>query len=172
MGERDTGYSTMVSSRARSVEALYPFYPAPVYPEGLERNSYSGFTTNPPVSSSPVDRAPVVRRNNLRTGERIRYTHGNVVKRVFRMMATGAVESSQFQPATNMPSVSVFNDFLYRAGGYPRNLGLSEKVPTLPKQALGQEVPVMQPAPQFRATIFTRRAFSSAPSLPAKPSAS
>lgn len=172
MGARDTGMTNATSSRARSVESYYPFYPPPVFPEGMEKNTYAGFTSNPPASSSPIDRAPVVRRNNLRWGERYRYTHGNVINRVFRMIRTGGVESSQFQTATNMPSFSPFNDFLYRAGGYPRNLGLSEKVPTLPKAALGDEVPQMGPTPRFTATIFTRRAYSSAPSIPAKPSRS
>lgn len=173
MGARNTGMSNATSSRARSVEAYYPFYPPPMYPEGVERNSYAGFSTNVPASSSPIDRAPVVKRNNLRWGERTRYTHGNVVNKMFRMIKTGGVESSAFQPAVNMPQlVTGFNDFLYRAGGYPRNLGLSEKVPTLPKAALGQSVPQMTPTPRFTATIFTRRAYSSAPSIPAKPSRS
>jgi hypothetical protein len=169
---RHTAMSNATSSRARSVEAYYPFYPPPVYPEGLEHTGYAGFSNNPPASSSPIDRAPVVRRNNLRWGERIRYTHGNVVKKWFRMLATGQVESTGYQPATNMPASAFFNDFLYRAGGYPRNLGLSEKVPTLPRAALGDSPAQMTPAPRITRTVFTRRNYTSAPAIAAKPSAS
>lgn len=163
-------HASSTSSRARSVEAYYPWYPPPVYPEGLERNSYSGFTDNPPATSSPVTRAPVVRRNNLRVGEINRYTHGNVRERPFKMIATGQVESSQYQVYENMPNIVQLNTWLYRAAkGYPQNLGLSEKVPTLPPAALGISPSQMLPAPRLTRTVFTRRSYRSAPSVPAQP---
>jgi hypothetical protein len=157
-------------SAARSVEAYYPWYPPPAYPQGLEHSTYSGFTNNPPASSSPIDRAPVVKRNDLRVGEINRYTHGNVEMTPFHMRATGQVESSEFQPYENMPNIVMLNTWLYRAAkGYPQNLHLSEKVPTLPQNVLNPST--MQPAPHITRTVFNSRSFSSAPSIPAKPSA-
>lgn len=170
MGQRTPPMRRGTSSRARSVEAYYPWYPPPVFPEGLEKNSYAGFTDNPPAASSPIERAPVVRRNNFRYGDVTLYNHGPVAQHPFHMRATGQVESSMFQTLENMPNVVQFNMWLYRAAkGYPRNLGLSEKVPTLPQEALGNSPYNMQPAPRLTRTVFTRRAYSSAPSVPAKP---
>jgi hypothetical protein len=86
------------------------------------------------------------------------------------MVATGQVPSSRFNIFQAMPHDAQFNMFLYRAAkGYPQNLHLSEKVPTLPQNVLNPSQ--MQPTPRITKTVFVRRSFSSAPSIPAQPSA-
>lgn len=172
MGSR-TPPIAAVDSRTRSVEAYYPFYPPPVYPEGLERGGYSGFASVPLSRVDERTDKGIVNRRNLRMGEINRYTFGHVLMRTFRMIATGQVESSRANVYENMPNLVQLNTWLYRAAkGYPRNLGLSEKVPTIPNEALnGTNAGKMQPRHQFTRNIFTRRSFATAPSIPAKPQA-
>lgn len=168
-GSRTPRVAAAVSSRARSVQAYYPFYPPPVYPEGLERGGYSGFSTVLKAPSTNKDGSSVVRRNNMRQGDRTEYTYGGTTQSTFRMVATGQVESSAHQRVLNYPLVAQFNDFLYRASrGYPRNLGLSEKVPTLPNNVLNPGL-AMQPRPRFTRNVFTNRNFGTSPSVPAQP---
>lgn len=171
MGARDGRVQAATSSRARAVESYYPFYPPPVYPEETDvRGGYAGFATVPLSHVDERTDKGIVDRRNKRWGDRTNYTWGGLTHRVFRMMATGQVESSQVQTVTNMPLVAQFNDFLYRAAkGYPRNLGLSEKVPTLPKEALGNNpYGAMQPRPQFTRNVFTRRNYANNRSVPAQ----
>jgi hypothetical protein len=175
MSARNTPMANGTGSRARSIEAYYPFYPPPVYPIGeLVRNTPIG---NGVVASSVVDERTdkgIVNSGFNRWGERTRYTLGGIINRVFHMRATGQVESSMVQPITNMPAVVQMNDFLYRAAkGYPRNLGLSEKVPTLPPQALGNNPwGQMNARTQITRNVFTNRNYNTVKQVAAKPSAS
>lgn len=175
MGARNTGLQNGASSSARATESYYPFYPPPVYPVGqFVRGGYAGATQ---VAVSAVDERTdkgIVNSKFNRWGERNRYTLGGVINKVFRMIATGQVQSSQANTITNMPNLVQQNDFLYRAAkGYPRNLGLSEKVPTLPQEALGNNPwGTMQPPPRFARNIFTRRNYANIQQVAAKPSAS
>jgi hypothetical protein len=162
------------STQARAVESYYPFYPPPVINEGqMQATGWAGYAQ---VPASYVDERTdkgIVNRHNMRQGEISRYTHGNVRMNVFRMMATGQVESSQVQTFENMPNIVQQNMWLYRAAkGYPQNLGLSEKVPTLPQEALGNTPNgAMQPRQQITRNIFTRRSYNTVKSTPAQPQA-
>lgn len=175
MGARNTPMANGTGSRARAIESYYPFFPPPVYPiqETVRNSPVSGAT----VALSQVDERTdkgIVNSKWNRWGDRSRFTIGGVMNRVFHMRATGQVESTMAQPITNMPRIAQFNDYLYRAAkGYPRNLGLSEKVPTLPVEALGQNPwGQMSPRTQFTRNIFTTRNYSNVKQTPAKPSAS
>lgn len=163
-----------VGSRARSIQANYPFYPAPVYPVETEvKGGFAGFSH---VSTDVVDERTdkgIVNRALNRWGDRVRYTYGAVRNTMFHMRATGQVESTEFQPYLSYPLNSTHNDWLYRAAkGYPQNLGLSEKVPTIPAEALGNNPwGQMTGTPRFTRSVFTRRSFVGAPSVPAQPQA-
>lgn len=171
---RTPRFTNAVGTQARAIESYYPFYPPPVIDEGATmRTGYAGAGQ---VPASYVDERTdkgIVNRRNLRWGEINRYTFGAVFRKVFKMTATGQVESSKFQPFSNMPAIVQQNQWLYRAAkGYPMNLGLSEKVPTLPAIALGNNPNgVMGPRPQYTRNIFTRRSFATAKVIPAKPQA-
>jgi hypothetical protein len=172
MGARTPQVQAATSSRARAIEAYYPFYPPPVYPEESDvKGGASGYSTRP---SSTVDERTdkgIVDRHNNRWGDVTRYTWGGVLHKVFHMRATGQVESSVVQQVTNMPLQAQFNMWLYRAAkGYPRNMGLSEKVPTLPVGALGNNPwGQMQPRTQITQNVFTRRNYANNRSVPAQP---
>lgn len=175
MGARTPQFNAAVSSRARSVQSYYPYYPPPVYPEESDvRGGFSGFGNLPLSYTDSRTEKGLVHGKWNRWGDRTRYTIGGVIQRVFRMRATGQVESSMSQPILNMPLSAQGNDYLYRAAkGYPRNLGLSEKVPTLPNEALnGTNAGTMQPRPQITRNIFVRRNYTAAPSVPAQPQGS
>lgn len=175
MGARNTQMANGTGSRARAIEAYYPFYPPPVYPiqETVRNTPVTGATVAMSQVDERTDKGIVPSRFN-RWGDRSRFTIGGVVKRLFHMKATGQVESSMAQQITNMPAIVQQNDFLYRAAkGYPRNLGLSEKVPTLPVEALGQNPwGQMGPRTQITRNVFTNRNYSTVKQVPAKPSAS
>lgn len=173
MSARTVPMSAATSSRARSVQSYYPYYPPPLYPEATEGNGYAGFVSLPPSYTDERTDKGIVNRRNLRYGEINNYSWGGVQNPVFHARATGQVESTVFQGITNMPHIVQQNNFLYRAAkGYPRNLGLSEKVPTLPQEALGNTPwGAMQPRPQFTRNIFTRRPYAAAKSIPAQPQA-
>lgn len=175
MGARNTPMANGTGSRARAIESYYPYYPPPVYPLGQDvKGGYAGPSV---VAQSVLDERTdkgIVNSRFNRWGDRSRYTVGGVLRRVFHMRATGQVESSAVQPISNMPNIVQQNDFLYRAAkGYPRNLGLSEKVPTLPRAALGQNPNgQMTSRPQYTRNIFTNRNYANVKQVPAKPSAS
>jgi len=175
MSARTAPMANGTGSRARAIQAYYPFYPPPVYPIGQDvRGGYDGPSTVAPSHLDATSYAGIVNNRFNRWGERNRFTFGGVLRRVFKMRATGQVESSQVQPISNMPAIVQQNDFLYRAAkGYPRNLGLSEKVPTLPTEALGNNPwGAMGPRTQFTRNIFTSRNYANINSIPAKPSRS
>lgn len=157
-----------MSSLAQSVAAYQPYFSPPVTPQtNYVRGGYAGMGTVVPAVSTATNGAPVVSR---RPRERMKflYSYGTSTKTWFRMIATGQVESTKFQPRTGHLYDASFNQGLYEAG-YPQNLGLSAKVPTVPNALLnGTNGPEMQPAYAKRATIFTRRAYTQVPTLPAK----
>lgn len=174
MTYRRVPLSAATGSMARSVEAYYPFYPPPVVdPEATrqERNGYQAFETVPLASNitgGPDD--GIVNRRNMRQGERTFFRHGGVLMTPFRMQATGQVQSSQAQRIQAMPAGWSVNGWLYRAlKGYPLNLGLSVKVPTLPKEALGITPDQMTPRPRYSRNVFVNRGFNTIRGVPAKP---
>jgi hypothetical protein len=120
------------------------------------------------AATSPRDGAGVVNRQNRLNGMRFLYNRGAQTTPWFRMKATGQVERSKFQPTLCSTWFAAFNDYLYRVG-YPRNLGLSEKVATIPPEALGITPSQMAPRPRFTRSIFTNRSYGTAPAIPAKP---
>lgn len=153
-----TQYRTGYSSLRQSVEAYRLAYAAPVFPQtNYITGGYAGFDTNPPAHSSPLTQAPVVDRHNRIRGMRFLYSRGSQVHTQFQMRATGQVQSSRFQPKIASTWFACFNDALYQAGYPGTNLGISEKVPTIPPQALGTAPWQMAAAPQWRRNIFTNR---------------
>jgi len=157
------------SSLGRSVEAYQPYYAPPTYPQtNYIQGSSVLATVIPPVVTRGTTGAATVSSKSRTTGMNYLYSRGGQIKQWFRMKATGQVESTAAQPVTASTWFNMFNGALY-AAGYPRNLGWSEKVPTIPPAALGIGPDQMAPRPQFRRNIYTQRSFSTAPSIPAKP---
>lgn len=127
-------------------------------------------TMNPPTSSRVAYASGLVSRRNRMKGDRELYSRGARVNSLMKMVATGQTERSRFQPYSGWTWSGSFNDDLYRSGGYPQNLGLSFKAPSIPdgvatNPAWGR----MRPAPQITRSVFTRRRFSGAASVAAKP---
>lgn len=89
-------------------------------------------------------------------GVRTLFSYGGMYVKWMRMIATGQVERTKFQPRTNHEWTGEFNDALYGAG-YPRNLGTTFKVPTVAPQALGTSPWQMQPRPQFKRPIYVNK---------------
>lgn len=147
-----------------------PNYPAPTVPIPEMLVTGSNVTTQlPAMHEAPTSGAPVVNRRERQLGMRFLYASGAKVIRQFVMMATGRVQSTQFQPATAWTWTGSFDDALYQVGYPGRNDGLSFKVSTIPREALGVAPWQMQPRPQWRRSIITNRSFGGAGSLPAKP---
>lgn len=156
-----TAYHNGYSSLRDATAAYKLVFAAPVAPQtNFIAGGYAGFGNNPPAHSSPITRAPVVGRRNRVKGMRFLYSHGNQTKRIFHMRATGAVESSTFQPQTNITAFAAYNDALYQAGYPGINLGISEKVPTIPPEALGTAPWQMTPPPRWSRNIFTTRSYA------------
>jgi hypothetical protein len=88
---------------------------------------------------------------------RFLYSRGSQVITQFQMRATGQVQSSRFQPKIASTWFACFNDALYQAGYPGINLGIAEKVPTIPPAALGSAPWQMQAPPRFTRNIYTRR---------------
>lgn len=159
------------SSMVRSVTSYMPYYAPPVAPQSnFIQGGSSAFSDVRPHEiwdqhSVPVNRAPRM------LGMRWFYKRAYDKLRYFHMVATGRVESTKFQDTIGTTyGMTGFNDALYQAG-YPRNLGFSEKVPTIPPLALGTSPYQMAARPQIIRSIFVnRRPFNSgiAP-LPATP---
>jgi hypothetical protein len=148
------------SSLGYSVQANLPYYAPPVTPQtNYIRGGSSAVVEHP--SFQPVDQhTGLVNRMPRMLGIRWLYSRGGQIKPWFRMIATGAVESTKFQPVLSYTWDAEFNDAIYQAG-YPRNLGFTFKVPTIPSQALGSERYSMLPRPRFSRSIFARRAVTS-----------
>lgn len=163
-GALQNGYSSM----GRSVAAYQPMYAPPVAPEqNFIQTRSSQHVTMPAAYSGATSGNAVVSKKSRVKGMRFLYSRGGKRIRQFRMRATGQVESSTFQPVTAWTWSGAFNDQLFCCG-YPRNLGLSEKVATIPPQALGTTPSQMLPRPQITRSIFTNRSFSTVKGLPAQ----
>lgn len=158
------------SSLGRSINAYQPYYAPPTFPQTNYIQGGSALNTvNPPVSTpAGYNNGAVVRSVFRSNGMRMMYTYGAKMNSWFKSIATGQVESTKFQPKLAGMYNSFFNDSLYQAG-FPRNLGWSEKVPTLPPAALGISPNQMAARPRPTRNIYTRRSFATAPSIPAVP---
>lgn len=153
-----TQYLTGYSSLRQSVEAYKLAYAAPVFPQThYIAGGFAGFANNPPAHTAPKTMAAIVNRRNRVKGMRFLYSHGNQIHRIFHMRATGQVESSVFQPRVNVTAIAPFNDALYQAGYPGTNLGISEKVPTIPPEALGTAPWQMTAPPRYTRNVFTTR---------------
>lgn len=146
--------------RTFSTQAL-PFMPS--VGSGNDKsdgNPYNADPINPPVVSSsplssqlgpqhstPVTMSAVVSRRPLRWGNVFNWAWGGVnmlpfVKPPWPSGATGAVFSSTFQPTLVQLHDWMINKWLYRAGGYPRNLALSFAVQAPVTRTTGGPGPV------------------------------
>jgi hypothetical protein len=157
-------------SYGAAIQAYMPMYAPPSVPIPEMLVTRSPITSIIPGNSrTPVSGAPVVNRKNRIQGMRYLFSRGAKYIRQFRMIATGQVESTRFQPATAWTWDGSFNDALFQFGYPGYNLGLSEKVPTIPAAALGVSNFQMLPKPQYTRTIFTQRSYGARPGLPAQP---
>lgn len=162
------------SSAQYSVNAYMPMYAPPVTPQSnYIQGSSPVLTTIDQQGGEQWDQhSKLVNRDPRRIGIRTLFSYGGQLKPWFKMIRTGGVESSKFQPRTNHTWDGEFNDALYQAG-YPRNLGLTFKVGTVNR---GINPPWTQmPAPNARGrTIYTARrpVTSGIPGVPAIPTRS
>lgn len=144
------------TSLGRSVEAYQPYYAPPVTPQtdyimtgnALAEVNSTQLASRWDQNSTPVSRAPrMLGIVNL-------FSYGTQIIKQFRMVGTGVVESSQFQPRLSHLWNGEFNNAIWQAG-YPRNLGLTVKVPTVNQ---GINPPwSMAPAPQYKRNVFVNR---------------
>lgn len=150
------------SSLGKSIHDYQPYYSPPVAPQSDFINGGSAAAVNIAEYRhqmiSQHDR--LVNRMPRMLGIRWLYSRGGQIKPWFRMVGTGTVESTKFQPVLSYTWDGEFNDAIYQAG-YPRNLGFTFKVDTIPPWALGTSPWQMRPAPQIRRPIFSRRAYTS-----------
>lgn len=148
------------SSLGYSIHAYQPFYAPPVDPQThfIKTGSAVLQQNIPNQRISQHDR--LVNRMPRMLGIRWLYSRGGQVKPWFRMIGTGAVESTKFQPITSHTWDGEFNDAIYEAG-YPRNMGYTFKVPTIPAPAVALQRDRMAAAPRFTKSIFARRAYTS-----------
>jgi hypothetical protein len=156
------------SSLAYSIHAYMPIYPPPVTPQThyIRGGAAVAQQAIPNQRINQHDR--LVNRYPRMLGIRFLYARGGQLKPWFRMKATGAVESTKFQPVLSYKWSGEFNDAIYEAG-YPRNLGYTFKVPTYSPQAIAQPRDRMLARPRFTQSIFSRRAYTSGvPPLPAQ----
>lgn len=165
-------YSSPVNSFGYSVRAYQPYYEPPTSPQSNNITTGSALPMYvPDAHSTPNMGSSVVNRKYRSIGQRFLFSMGGRRIRQFLMTATGAVASSTFQPYTAHTWFGTFNDALYQAGYPGRNLGISEKVPTINPAALGTAPWQQLPRPQYTRSIFTNRSFSVKPGLPAIPQA-
>lgn len=120
------------SSLAQSVFAYQPYYAPPVDPQTNYIHSKTNVfdTVDHEGGESWNQHSRMVNRDPRRLGIRTLFSYGGQIRRAFAMIATGAVQSSKFQPRNNHMWSGEFNDALYQAG-YPRNTGLTFKVQTV-----------------------------------------
>jgi hypothetical protein len=157
------------SSIGRSIEAYQPYYAPPPEPQTNYIHGSSALTQkNVPAAMGITSGAAVVSSKPRRGGNTFLYSRGGRFLKWFKMIATGQVESTKFQPQTASTFYADFNPGLYKAG-YPRNMAWTEKVPTLPPLMLGTSPSQMAPAPRYTRSIYSSRSFATAPAIPAKP---
>ena len=148
------------SSLAASVTAYQPMYAPPVPPDRsvVQAGGASYFTNGIPNQTIDQHTRTVNREPRL-DGVRWLYAYGARSKMWFRMVATGQVQSSGFQPITSHRWSGEFNDAIYQAG-YPRNLGYTFKVD---QSAANARVPgaAMQSKPWIKRSYFSKRAYTS-----------
>lgn len=166
MMRRRNAYSSM----GQSVEAYQPFFPPPVVPQDTVIRGSSPLVMQMDSVGEVWDQhSRLVNRDPRRIGIRTLFSYGGYALKQFRMIATGQVESSTFQPRGNHMWDGEFNDAIYQMG-YPRNLALTFKVNTVNK---GINAPWQQtPRPNFGGrTIYTSRrpVTSGIPGTPAVP---
>lgn len=143
------------SSAAQSVHSYQPIYAPPVTPQSSFITTGSALSQNLELTASHADSSNgVVSRAPRTNGIRTLFSYGTQILTTFRMIATGQVESTTFQPRLSHQWTGEFNDSIYQAG-YPRNLGLTEKVPTVNRNI--NPPWLMEPAPQFKRNIFVNR---------------
>lgn len=156
------------SSLGASIAAYQPVYAPPVVPQqNVIQTGLSAWMNNPPAHLGLTNGAATVSSRPRTLGIRYLYARGAHAMTWFRMVATGQVESSKFQGRSAWTWDGSFNDSIYQAG-YPRNLGLSEKVPTIPPAALGIQPTQMLPRPRFTRSVYTNRSFSTVKGVPAQ----
>lgn len=159
---RHGGPMNAFSSMGASVAAYQPYYAPPVEPASHFINGGSAAAVNMAEYRHQriTQHDRLVNRMPMMQGIRWLYSRGGQIKPWFRAVGTGTVESSKYQPVLSYQWSGEFNDSIYQAG-YPRNLGYTFKVDTIPPWALGTSPYNMRPAPRFTRPIFSRRAYTS-----------
>lgn len=169
MNVRRQGNTNAFTSLGYSVEAYQPMYAPPTGPPRSEmQNNSPAFFGNGLPGDIVDQHSAIVNREPRMIGIRWLYSRGAQVKPWFRMIATGQVERTKFQPVLAYQWSGEFNDAIYQAG-YPRNLGYTFKVDQLPAntQIPG---PRMLAKPWIKRPYYARRAYTSGISgLPAIP---
>jgi len=149
------------SSLNYSVAAYMPYYAPPISPQRQVVQNRDTPLMTPGLPGQQVDQhTTLVNREPRLMGIRWLYSRGGQIKPWFRMIATGAVERTKFQPVLAYQWSGEFNDAIYQAG-WPRNLGYTFKVDTIPQQALATQREQMMPRPWIRKPYFARRAYTS-----------
>lgn len=157
------------SSAQYAEQAYMPFFEPPVTPQAENIQGTSAVAQQGLPGNQWDQNARFVNRDPRRIGIRTLYSYGGRFNRFFRMIATGQVESSKFQPRTNHTWDGEFNDAIFQAG-YPRNLGLTFKVKTVNPNI--NPPWNMLPRPDFKGrSIFVNRrpVTSGIPGVPATP---
>jgi hypothetical protein len=144
------------------------FAPPTALASNYIQTGLSSWVNNIPAQQGVTNGAATVSMVPRLLGIRYLYQRGGRAKQWFRMIATGQVESTAFQPVSSWTWDGSFNDAIYQAG-YPRNLGLSEKVATINPRLLGIAQSQMLPRPQITRSVFTNRSFATVKGDPAKP---
>jgi hypothetical protein len=158
-----------MSSLGRSVTAYMPDYPPPLVPQSQMIGGSPAWMSHVDVAAtSPRNGSAVVMRRPRTRGLRFLYQVASYTTPWFRSQASGQVESSKFQMTKTYTVFDAFYDGLFEAG-CPRNLGLSEKVASVPPEALGTSPSQMQPRPRYTRSVFTNRNYGTAPAIPARP---
>lgn len=134
----------------------------PVEPAQAKPPRPSRIAAHQQVPSEPVNwKAPIVERHQRRNGMRYLYALGAVLQPL-SMLGTGpdlgqAVWTSSFQPYLSSLHDAGFNDALFESGYPGFNLGLSFKVPQLPKSGIGSGPAPTGPGYAMRMTSSMRR---------------
>jgi hypothetical protein len=148
------------SSLAYSEAAYFPRYAPPIDPQTHFIKTGSAVLQAGIPNQRISQHERLVNRYPRMLGIRWLYSRGGQIKPWHRNIMSGGVESSKFQPVTAHTWEGEFNDAIYEAG-YPRNLGYTFKVPTIPAPALGNQRDRMMPQPRITRSIFARRAYTS-----------